>query len=207
MSKRGRRKYSRKGGSGKSGSLREQFNYYKRRLKERIVSEQAFKYGRTLELMSEGARKYSLFLETNLDFNNVFFKGITRKVGNETIRYFGEEAVKIQIASFRFRASKSAQRNAFVKNYLSALKDQGYSNKQISEVYRTFEKLSTDKLTYLIDSGYIPQIAFVYANEDKEETIKRIKNVSENGVSRDELDEVRRRARNKRSSIRDILLS
>lgn len=202
-----RKRYTRKGGAGFSGSLREQFSYYKRQMKERLVSEQAFKYGRTFELPTEGRRRYSLFLDENLDYNKVFFEGITRKVGKETIRYYGEEAVKIQIESFRKRASKSYQRNLFVDNYISAMKDKGYSRAQQEEVYRTFNKLSTDRLAYLVDAGYIPQIEYVYAEEDKKMTLERIINASKSGVSKEELEEVRGRARRKRSSIKDLLSS
>ena len=83
--------YNRKGGSGKSGSLREQFNYYKRQLQNRLIKEQAFKEARGIGTIE--ARVYTMF--KNLNYDQVYKQGITRKVGKKTIRFVGEEAVKI----------------------------------------------------------------------------------------------------------------
>ena len=70
--------YNRKGGSGKSGSLREQFTYYKNQVRQRLIKEQALNiaYNSAIE------PKPSL-LFTNLDYNKIYEDGITRK-GHKT---------------------------------------------------------------------------------------------------------------------------
>lgn len=180
--------YNRKGGSGKSGSLREQFNYYKRQLESRLIREQAFKEARGIGTIE--SKVHTLF--KNLDYNKVFNIGLTRKVGNKTIRFVGNEAVQIQISSMRKRASKSYQTDLFIDNYLQSLAEVGFDFDEIDEVLNLLNSISIDKLTLLIDKNILPSIQFVYSEiQSKEEIMQKIRDAVKNGVTKEELADVK----------------
>ena len=182
--------YNRKGGSGKSGSLRQQFNYYKRQLRNRLIDEQAFIEARGG--FSFSGKPPTLF--KNLDYEQIMTKGITRKVGNRTVRYKGEEAVQIQIESLRKRASKSYQAQVFIDNYIYTLNIAGLEYDQIDSIEKLLNKLSIDKLSILIDKGVLPSIQYVYAeSDDPDKVYDDIIDAIEKGVSKSELEEVKAR--------------
>ena len=184
--------YNRKGGSGKSGSLREQFNYYKRQLEQRLIKEQAFKEARGVGTIE--SRVYTMF--KNLNYDQVFKQGITRKVGHKTIRFVGEEGVRIQIASIRKRASKSYQTDAFIDNYLSSMENVGFDDDAILETQNLLQSISIDKLTLIIDKGILPSIQYLYAEVvSQEEVMQQIKDAVKKGVSKEELTEVRQKTK------------
>lgn len=184
--------YKRKGGSGRTGTLREQFNYYKRQLKNRLIQEQAFKEARGAGTID--ARIYTTF--KNKTFEEVFNEGITRKRKYKTIRLTGYEAVATEIQSMQRRASKSYQAEQFKDNYLQAMLKSDYSPEAIDEVEEALNKISSDKLSTMIDSGVLPSIEWVYANTTTEdESVERIINALEKGVSTKEVQDIRRRAK------------
>lgn len=182
--------YNRKGGSGKSGSLRQQFNYYKRQLRNRLIDEQAFIEARGG--FSFSGKPPTLF--KNLDYEQIMTKGITRKVGNRTIRYKGEEAIRIQIESLKKRASKTYQAQVFIDNYINTLYIAGLEPDQIDFIEKLLNKLSIDKLSILIDKGVLPSIQYVYAeSDDPDKVYDDIIDAIDKGVSKSELDEVQAR--------------
>lgn len=180
--------YNRKGGSGKAGTLRQQFNYYKRKLENRLISEQAFKEARGVGTIE--ARINTLF--KNLNYDTVFKQGITRKVGSRTVRFVGSQAVEIQIQSLRQRASKAYQIEQFITNYIISMQNVGFSEENILKVERMLESGSIDKLTLLIDKGVLPSIQFVYSEKlTEEELVEEIRNAVKNGVTKEELQDVK----------------
>lgn len=181
--------YNRKGGSGKSGSLREQFNYYKRQLDRRLIEEQAFKEARGAGTI-EG-RIQTLFNEDNLNYYKVFNEGITRKKGAKTVRYVGEEAVKIQIASLKKRASKSYQAERFIENVEIAMSIKGFSLSQINRADRLLRSVSVDKLTLLLQKGLVKTPPYIYALDTYEDYLDELENALKYGVTSEELKEFR----------------
>lgn len=181
--------YNRKGGSGKSGSLREQFNYYKRQLDRRLIEEQAFKEARGAGTI-EG-RIQTLFNEENLNYYKVFNEGITRKKGAKTVRYVGEEAVKIQIGSLKKRASKSYQAERFIENVENAMSIKGFTLSQIDRADRLLRSASIDKLTLLIQKGLVKTPPYIYALYTYEEYLDELENALKYGVTSEELKEFR----------------
>lgn len=181
--------YNRKGGSGKSGSLREQFNYYKRQLDRRLIEEQAFKEARRAGSI-EG-RIITLFKDENLNYYKVFNEGITRKKGTQTVRYVGEEAVKIQIASLKKRASKSYQAERFIDNVEIAMSKKGFTLSQINRADLLLRSASIDKLTLLIQKGLVKTPPYIYALYTYEEYLDGLENALKYGVSEEELKEFR----------------
>lgn len=184
--------YNRKGGSGKSGSLREQFNYYKRQLQNRLIKEQAFKEARGIGTIE--ARVYTMF--KNLNYDQVYKQGITRKVGKKTIRFVGEEAVRIQISSIRKRASKSYQTDAFIENYLSSMENVGFDDDAILQTQQLLQSISIDKLTLIFDKGILPSIQYLYAEVvSQEEVLQQIEDAVKKGVTKEELREVKQKTK------------
>ena len=182
--------YNRKGGSGKSGSLRQQFNYYKRQLRNRLIDEQAFIEARGG--FSFSGKPSTLF--KILNYEQIMTEGITRKVGNRTIRFKGEEAVRIQIESLRKRASKSYQAQVFIDNYINTLSIAGLEVDQIHSIEKLLNKLSIDNLSILIDKGVLPSIQYVYAeSDDPVKVYDDIIDAIDKGVSKSELKEVKAR--------------
>ena len=184
--------YNRKGGSGKSGSLREQFNYYKRQLQNRLIKEQAFKEARGIGTIE--ARVYTMF--KNLNYDQVYKQGITRKVGKKTIRFVGEEAVRLQISSIRKRASKSYQTDAFIENYLSSMENVGFDDDAILQTQQLLQSISIDKLTLIVDKGILPSIQYLYAEVvSQEEVLQQIEDAVKKGVTKEELREVKQKTK------------
>lgn len=182
--------YNRKGGSGKAGTLRQQFNYYKRQLRNRLIDEQAFIEARGG--FSFSGKPSTLF--KNLDYEQIVSEGITRKVGNRTITYKGEEAVRIQIESLRKRASKSYQASIFIENYINSLTDIGMDSEDIAKIEKALNSLSIDKLSILIDKNILPSIQFLYAeSENLEDIYTNIIDAIGSGVTKEEVKDIRLR--------------
>ena len=184
--------YNRKGGSGRSGSLRTQYNYYKRQMLKRLAKEQAFKEvrgGGTIE-----ARIRTMFKD--LTYEQTYNKGITRKKGNTTVRYTGEEAVIIRINSMKRRASKTYQSDLFIRNYLQSMFKVGFDSENIYKVEKALRSISIDKLTYLVDKNILPSIQFLYAEQSNgDEETQEILNAIKNGVSSETVKELRQKSK------------
>ena len=188
--------YNRRGGSGKSGSLRQQFNYYKRQLQNRLIKEEAFSRARTKGRTPE-QRPYNLF--KRMDYNDIMQRGISRKQGWETVTITGEEAIRVQIQSMKNRASKSYQSETYISNYLSAMVEVGFDYEYIDEAERLLKSVSTDKLTIMIQQNLIPQIYFLYtqdSDDEQEEFMEELRNVFKTSVpTTKEVREIKQRAK------------
>lgn len=192
--------YNRKGGGGKSGSIKEIFNYYKRQLDKRLIEEQAFKEARGVGT-AEG-RIHTLF--AGKTYEQVYNEGITRKVGNKTVRYKGIQGVVLEIESMRKRGSKSYQADAFIKNYAKAMQSKGYSSESIYKVENELRSTSIDKLTLLLDTGKVPSIQWVYAGtESEEESVERIINGLTKGTTSEEVRNLRKTAKKLAPNIKE----
>lgn len=168
-------------------SLRTQFNYAKNQLKRTLIREMAGSRARGLGSIE--AKPSLLF--TNLDFENVFEQGITRKEKGKTVRYTGEKAVKIQIQSMRRRSMKSRKKVQFVENYCEALEELGVDS---TEIRKKLEKLSEDKLSLLISKGILPSINYLYGVCDADYDIEEdIINAIDRGVTSEEVKKYRER--------------
>ena len=155
--------YIRKGGKGFDAdkSLKQQFNYYKKQLFNRLIKEQAMK--EVVSGFSFSGTIYTTF--ENLDFNKIMKEGITRKVVNKTVRITGEEAVKIQIESMKKRASKSQQANQYIDNYTKALKQMGMPMNLVEKITNKMHSISSDNLTFIVEENILPSISYIYSDE------------------------------------------
>lgn len=187
----------RSGGSGRTGSLRQQFNYYKRQLYNRLIDEEAFE-----RALGGGADLTPSMLFKKLNYDIILKEGITRKVGNTTVRLEGESAIKVQIGSLRRRASKSEQAQLFIENFINSLtSDKKDSRGRIIglmmpeeyayKIYKKLQSISIDKLTYLIRKGILKLPTFYYdSNYTWEELYEMIMNAIDNGVSKETLKDI-----------------
>lgn len=191
--------YIRKGGSGRTGTLKQQFNYYRNRLQNRLIEELSFKEARiggTIE-----GKIVSMFSEENLSYEKVYTQGITRKRGNVTVRYTGEEAIAIQIGSMQRRSSKSYMAHSFINNYVSALYKQDFDYETIQKAREMLEKTSVDKLTYLMQEGILPSIQFIYVNghiesaTEEDEFLEDLKDALTKGITSEQMKDLRRRVK------------
>lgn len=191
--------YIRKGGSGRTGTLKQQFNYYRNRLQNRLIEELSFKEARiggTIE-----GKIVSMFSEENLSYEKVYTQGITRKRGNVTVRYTGEEAIAIQIGSMQRRSSKSFMAHSFINNYVSALYKQDFDYETIQKAREMLEKTSIDKLTYLMQEGILPSIQFIYVNghiesaTEEDEFLEDLKDALTKGITSEQMKNLRQRVK------------
>lgn len=195
---------ARTGGKGYSGTLKQQFEYYKKQMVKRIVKEQAYKFARTGDLTS--IKNNILFEMENLDYEKVMKKGITRKEGNVTRRYTGVDALRIQIESLRNRASKSVQRNLYVDNFINKMVEVGYSYEEIEETRNILNSLSTDYLTYVIDAGLLPSIEYVYNTSAMNDVMERIRSVGNDANMKSQARQTARKAREYEDIISQLIV-
>lgn len=140
--------------------LKRQFNYYVKKLKKTLVTEQANREARGLDVI--GTVKPSLI--KNINYDRVYEVGISRKVGTKTVFYYGEQAVQIQIESMRRRTSARFQKASFIENYTATMRLNGFDEKIIKGVDKTLRGFTSTEISYLMDSGKIPAFNFLYLN-------------------------------------------
>lgn len=184
--------YIRKGTKGAKSfkSLRAEYEYYRKRVIERLAYEQAFKEARGAGSV-EGRIK-TLFKPQTYD--ELFVKGITRKKKNVTVRYFGEEAVRVKIESFKRRASKTRQADTFINNFTDAMLKKGYTLFDAEKVDRALRSISVNRLTYLINEPPpkgIPSIEFIYEYGHRENIVEAVKNSIKASKSQDQEQELK----------------
>ena len=170
--------YTRKGGRGiKARSLRQEYNYYSRRAQERIAMQNALQIVRRGGVVNDIPKIF-----TPQSYDELFEQGITRKVNGVTVRYKGEEAVKIKIQSYKRYASKSALAENYIMNYCQTMVNRGYLFDDVVEVYGMLKKLSVDRLTYLIHEPKpfgLPPIEYIYATGHERDIVEKVEKAIE----------------------------
>lgn len=112
-------------------------------------------------------------------------EGITRRVDNKLVRYSGVEAVKKQIESLQMANNPERKKRLFINTYIEQLQINGLPTKYdfygdirhpIDEMHAFLETCSPQQITFLLDKGYLPDIAFYYTwtDDDTETFIKRL---------------------------------
>ena len=166
---------------------RQRYNYYLNKFKKQRIKSQALAIaqGQIYE-----TKPPTLFKK--LDYNELYTQGITRKVGNKTVRFTGEEAVKVQIESLKRETDRFAKKQQFIDAYIGRLEEMGGNSKLIYTIRKKLENLSVTKLSILIRQGYIETPRYMYEIEDIDDFIKRqINNLTKTGYSQKSL-EIRR---------------
>lgn len=161
----------------KSNKIQTQFNRAKNKYLNRIAYEEARKG-------VSGIYETQKQLFKNLDFKKIKKEGITRKIGGRTVRITGTEAVRVQIKSLERRANPSILKNQYIANYLHSMRQVGFNAIEIEQVRAAMQRLDPEELGYMIDSGMLPDISFVYAGvRGHEELLEEILIALEQDVS------------------------
>lgn len=125
------------------------------------------------------------------DYDIIYKNGIYRKKGGKTVHLTKNEAVREQIKSIKKFASKDYEKNNFISNYRKALDGVGYSEYAINKVSKMLKNVSSEKLAYLIEKGILPDIQFIYAEEEEQaDFLKDITNAIEKGISNEKMDSI-----------------
>lgn len=181
-------------------SLRRQLYDARRQYIERRVAEQAFDLARGVQLIEVDFK--GMF--KHLDYDEIMSVGITRKDSKgRTIRITGEEAVKIQIMSLKARGNKSTQAERFKQNYLTSMREVGFSDEEIGEARQLLDSVSIDALTLLYKEGRIKSIEFSYNNEGKKDTLDSLRKAI-NTLDTKRVKELRERAKAYKPLLREI---
>lgn len=112
-------------------------------------------------------------------------EGITRRVDNKLVKYRGVEAVKKQIESLQMANNPERKKRLFINTYIEQLLVNGLPTNYdfygeirhpIDEMRTFLESCSPQQITFLLDTGYLPDIAFYYTwtDDDTETFIKRL---------------------------------
>lgn len=131
------------------------------------VRRYRYKEANRLALQDEfnvGVSNLRSILFANLNYNKIYEKGITRVVNGQTVRYKGDEAIRVQIQSLRNQTSKTMQKQLFIQNYKQAMRKTGYSEEEILLVENKIQSFSSDQLTIALAKGDFPNIYYVYGN-------------------------------------------
>lgn len=146
----------------KTGTLQEQFNYYKKRLNERLLEEEAMQRARGRYITDTTPQSFF----KKLDIDEVYNKGVWRRTkGGKLKLYTGDKALKIQIESMRRRASKVYMKNLYIDNYIKALRKVYPHSRKTKEIEKQLRKLTYDELTFMINTGRLKSISFIYSQK------------------------------------------
>ena len=158
---------------------RQRYNYYLKKFKEQRVKSQALAIaqGQIYE-----KKKPTLFKK--LDYNELYTQGITRKVGNKTVRFTGEEAVNLQIESLKRETNRYDKKQQFIDAYIERLEELGGDTDLIYSIKTKLENTSATKLSILIRQGYIEMPNYMYEIEEIDDFVKdQINNLTKRGYT------------------------
>ena len=148
-------------------TLRQRYNYYFKKFKEQRIKSQALAIaqGQVYE-----TKPPTLFKK--LDYNELYTQGITRKVGNKTVRFTGEEAVNLQIESLKRETNRYDKKQQFIDAYIERLEELGGDTDLIYSIKTKLENTSATKLSILIRQGYIEMPNYMYEIEEIDDFVK-----------------------------------
>ena len=128
-------------------TLRQRYNYYLKKFKEQRIKSQALAIaqGQVYE-----TKPPTLFKK--LDYNELYAQGITRKVGNKTVRFMGEEAVNLQIESLKRETNRFDKKRQFIDAYIGRLEALGGDPYLIYSLKSKLESMSATKLSILVEN-------------------------------------------------------
>lgn len=144
---------------GESQSLQVRLNKAVIRLKTQLIHEQAMKEARgrgTIETVVKTPFK-------KLDYKTLMKDGITRNVNGKVVHYTGAEAVRKQIESINRRANPRRQKQIFIQNYKISMGRSYYEQQTMTRVEQLLNRLTSDELSDIIESGELPSIAYIYS--------------------------------------------
>lgn len=167
--------YFRKGSKGLSIAkygYRYVYNYYRKRALEQMAYSRAFK-----EAMGIMQGKPTTLFKPQT-FDELFEEGITRKVGERTVRIRGLKAIEVKLESLKNESDRNKKAEIFINNYLTAMDKTGYNAYDREEVGKLLTTISIDRLTMLIhgeDPIRLPRIQYIYAEGLQGDIVAKVK--------------------------------
>lgn len=141
--------------------LKRLFNQSLYTLKRRLIHESA------VYEASQGISDLNLYnYYKKINYEEIKEKGIYRIYQKKKIHITGEEALITQIESFKERSSKAFLKKRFIENYVSSIIKNWGDVELAREVEKKLNRLSSDKLSYLINKGKLPSIQYYYATDE-----------------------------------------
>lgn len=160
-------------------TLKQQYNYYLNKFKEQRIKSQALAVAQGQVYETKPPTMFK-----KLDYNQLIEQGVTRKVKNKTVRFYGEEAVKLQIESLKRETNRYAKKQAFIDSYIEILENLDGDPYLIESLRSKLEHLSVDRLNILIRQGYIDIPRYMYQIEDVNGFIQdQINNLTKRGYT------------------------
>lgn len=160
-------------------TLKQQYNYYLNKFKEQRIKSQALAVAQGQVYETKPPTMFK-----KLDYNQLMEQGVTRKVKNKTVRFYGEEAVKLQIESLKRETNRYSKKQLFIDNYIKILEDLDGDPYLIENLRSKLEHLSVDRLNILIRQGYIETPRYMYQIEDVNGFIQtQINNLTKRGYT------------------------
>ena len=138
--------------------LRERYNRALNRYKNELIRQQSYKEVQGLP----DSNAYNSFKV--LKYDTIMEKGITRRIGNNIVRYKGEEAVETQIKSLRNLSSRFIMKKRFIENYVQAMRTAGYDSKNIASIENKLKNTAADVLSILANST-LPPISLIESED------------------------------------------
>ena len=160
-------------------TLKQQYNYYLDKFKEQRIKSQALAVAQGQVYETKPPTMFK-----KLEYNQLIEQGVTRKVKNKTVRFYGEEAVKLQIESLKKETNRYAKKQAFIDSYIEILENLDGDPYLIESLRSKLEHLSVDRLNILIRQGYIDAPRYMYQIEDVNGFIQdQINNLTKRGYT------------------------
>lgn len=160
-------------------TLKQQYNYYFKKFKEQRIKSQALAVAQGQVYETKPPTMFK-----KLDYNELMTQGVTRKVKNKTVRFYGEEAVRLQIESLKRETNRYAKKQAFIDSYIEILENLDGDPYLIESLRSKLEHLSVDRLNILIRQGYIDTPRYMYQIEDVNGFIQnQINNLTKRGYT------------------------
>lgn len=160
-------------------TLKQQYNYYLNKFKEQRIKSQALAVAQGQVYETKPPTMFK-----KLDYNELMTQGVTRKVKNKTVRFYGEEAVRLQIEGLKRETNRYAKKQAFIDSYIEILENLDGDPYLIESLRNKLEHLSVDRLNILIRQGYIDTPRYMYQIEDVNGFIQdQINNLTKRGYT------------------------
>ena len=160
-------------------TLRQRYNYYFKKFKEQRIKSQALAIAQGQVYETKPPTLFFFFF-----YNELYTQGITRKVGNKTVRFTGEEAVNLQIESLKRETNRYDKKQQFIDAYIERLEELGGDTDLIYSIKTKLENTSATKLSILIRQGYIEMPNYMYEIEEIDDFVKdQINNLTKRGYT------------------------
>lgn len=173
----------------------------KKAYRERLLTEQAMReltgQARSLTVPRGGIK--------DLDFKQVYRRGIWRIRSGELTKITGAEAIAIQTQSMYRRANLAEQNRLYKKTYVDTLRSKGWGGEFAEWVENKFKGVNDNTFAWIVAGMRLPEIRELYVDdEDERERVRaRIEQALTKPFKRGDLTRMRKALPQMRKNIRE----